>query len=73
MPLYEHRCSVCEKITEKLISIKEAEDTIECGYCGAPAHRVISLCSFRLEGNPDGWYNPAKKDPVVSPVAEGNV
>ena len=72
MPIYEWYCQVCEKITEQIVSVEEAEDTIECVYCGGPASRIISLSTFQLKGNPDGWYSPAKKDPVVSPVTEGS-
>ena len=72
MPIYEWRCHVCEKMTEQIVSVEEAEDTIECMYCGGPAHRVISLSTFQLKGDPRGWYNPAKKDPVVSPAVEGS-
>jgi putative FmdB family regulatory protein len=71
MPLYEYRCSVCEKVTEIFISMKDAEEKIPC-ECGHTAYRIISGCTFLLKGNPEGWYNPAKKDPKPTPKTGGS-
>lgn len=71
MPLYEYRCSTCDKITEQFVSIKEAEEKITCGHCGAPAYRILSVANWSLRGNKDGWYKPAADEPKPKPASGG--
>jgi putative FmdB family regulatory protein len=65
MPIYEYRCSKCDKIREEFVSIKQAEEKVMC-ECGAPAYRIISPTNFRLIG--EGWDKPAAKDPSPKPA-----
>lgn len=44
MPIYEYTCTneVCVYRTEKLTSLGDREDTIECPQCGAQAKLSIA-------------------------------
>ncbi|PLY03457.1 MAG: zinc ribbon domain-containing protein [Desulfuromonas sp.] len=43
MPIYEYRCEVCGKLTEKIQRAPLAE--IACPACGKTATRTVSLTS----------------------------
>lgn len=51
MPFYEYECPNGH-IVEKLESVSAEE--IECPECNEKAHKIISLCTFKLKGG--GWY-----------------
>ena len=56
MPLYEYKCSKCDKIIDKFyVSYKERKNKIECPDCGSLAIYKLSNTSFILKGN--GWAN----------------
>ncbi|MFO8083407.1 MAG: FmdB family zinc ribbon protein [Desulfobacterales bacterium] len=51
MPFYEYECPNGH-IVEKLE--RTGSDEIECPECHEKAHKIISLCTFKLKGG--GWY-----------------
>ncbi|MCK4621975.1 MAG: zinc ribbon domain-containing protein [Desulfuromonadales bacterium] len=50
MPIYEYRCFNCEKVTEKISSVKLKE--INCPDCGARAERIVSIFSGKSDSAP---------------------
>ena len=42
MPIYEYSCKAGH-VTERLLSMNTAIETIACPACGKPAERIISL------------------------------
>ena len=55
MPIYEYKCTKCEKIFEKIVSVADSSKTVFCDCSpNAKAKKIISAPSFRLEGS--GWY-----------------
>jgi putative FmdB family regulatory protein len=60
MPLYEYKCSNCQKTFEFLEKITAEPKTI-CPDCGTPTlKRQISPAGFQLKGT--GWYVTDFKD-----------
>src|SRR6266436_1905645 len=53
MPLYEYRCSKCEKTFEVIQKFVDAPLT-EHEACGGAVLRMMSAPSFHLKGS--GWY-----------------
>ncbi len=53
MPLYEYRCTECDRQFELMQKFSE-EPLKECIYCGGQVNKLISLSSFHLKGS--GWY-----------------
>jgi len=53
MPLYEYRCSKCEKTFEVIQKFADAP-LIEHEACGGTVQRLMSAPSFHLKGS--GWY-----------------
>jgi len=53
MPLYEYKCTVCHKHTEKIQKFSDPEITT-CPHCGGELKRVLSAPAFALKGG--GWY-----------------
>ncbi len=53
MPLYEYKCTVCQKHTEKIQKFSDPEITA-CPHCGGLLERVLSAPAFSLKGG--GWY-----------------
>jgi putative FmdB family regulatory protein len=51
MPFYEFECPNGH-IVEKLERMNIEE--VECPECKEKAHKIISLCTFKLKGG--GWY-----------------
>jgi putative FmdB family regulatory protein len=41
MPLYEYKCEDCGKRYEKLVSLSEAGQAMECPKCGSKAVRKL--------------------------------
>ena len=55
MPIYEYKCSKCDKIFERIISIADSNKSIFCDCSpNSKAIKIISAPSFRLDGS--GWY-----------------
>jgi len=53
MPLYEYKCTACQRHTEKIQKLSDPEITASAP-CGGLLHRVISAPAFALKGG--GWY-----------------
>lgn len=45
MPIYEYKCTVCNKVTEELRRIAEINNPISCKICGVVAHLIPSSFS----------------------------
>ena len=55
MPIYEYKCTKCEKVFERIISVADSSKAVFCDCSPeAKAKKIISAPSFRLEGS--GWY-----------------
>ena len=54
MPIYEYRCSDCEKHLEIMQKISD-EPLSVCQECGGSLSKLISNTSFVLKGG--GWYS----------------
>tara|TARA_B100000900_G_scaffold413259_1_gene436868 strand:- start:1589 stop:1870 length:282 start_codon:yes stop_codon:yes gene_type:complete len=55
MPIYEYKCSKCNKIFERIIPVADSSKSVFCDCSpNAQAKKIISAPSFRLEGS--GWY-----------------
>jgi putative FmdB family regulatory protein len=53
MPLYEYKCTACQKHTEKIQKFSDAEITA-CPHCGGKLERVLSAPAVSFKGG--GWY-----------------
>jgi putative FmdB family regulatory protein len=53
MPLYEYKCSDCEKVHEVIQKFSDAPLEI-CPSCQGPLTKLMSMSSFSLKGT--GWY-----------------
>lgn len=53
MPIYEYRCSNCQRIIEVMQKFSDKPLT-KCPACSGRLTRIISNCSFQLKGT--GWY-----------------
>lgn len=53
MPVYEYRCTQCQKVFEYQQRMADAAKTT-CEECSGALERLISRSSFALKG--DGWY-----------------
>jgi putative FmdB family regulatory protein len=53
MPLYEYRCSKCDKKFEVIQKFADEPLTLHPD-CGGPVERLLSAPSFQLKGT--GWY-----------------
>lgn len=54
MPIYEYRCTACNRISEEWVRSFDASDTETCPHCGQVSQRIMSHTSFQLKGG--GWY-----------------
>jgi len=60
MPIYEYRCTACDRRLEKLQKISDPP-LMDCPECGQPAlTKLVSAAGFRLKGG--GWYETDFKD-----------
>lgn len=50
MPIYEFKCSKCNKISSKLLPIGSNLKNIECSKCGGEAKKILSTNNFRING-----------------------
>lgn len=53
MPIYEYRCTACERVTE-VIQRMGARGPRKCEYCDGKMEKLISRTSFMLKGG--GWF-----------------
>ena len=53
MPVYEYKCSACERVFEVQQKISDAPLTI-CSECGGEVKKLVSASAFHLKGG--GWY-----------------
>jgi putative FmdB family regulatory protein len=53
MPLYEYKCTVCHKHTEKIQKFSDSEITV-CPHCSGKLERVLSAPAVSFKGG--GWY-----------------
>jgi putative FmdB family regulatory protein len=54
VPIYEYRCSSCNRGFEELVSVSAAEQPHDCPACGASAPRVLSTFAVRVAGSSSG-------------------
>lgn len=53
MPIYEYKCTECQKEFEVFQSITD-DSVPPCKFCQGKAKKMISRSSFHLKGS--GWY-----------------
>ena len=53
MPLYEYKCTSCQKNIEKIQKFSDPEITV-CPHCGGTLERVVSAPAISFKGG--GWY-----------------
>jgi putative FmdB family regulatory protein len=53
MPVYEYKCSSCEKVLEAQQKISDSPLTV-CPDCGGGLKKLVSASAFHLKGG--GWY-----------------
>jgi len=53
MPVYEYRCTKCDKEFEIMQKITD-EPLVKCQACGGELRKLITNTSFVLKGT--GWY-----------------
>ncbi len=54
MPIFEYKCSQCDKEFEKLVF---GNEDVVCPKCGSPVEKLMSCCSFKsATGSPSGEY-----------------
>lgn len=56
MPVYEYKCSKCEKIEDRLVSFSSVDDQICACSDSAPMQKIdtVNSINFALKGG--GWY-----------------
>ena len=47
MPIYEYRCSQCERDFEVIRSVSQSGKPAPCTECGTPAERLLSNFAFK--------------------------
>ena len=70
MPIYEHQCKNCGKITEHITcSVKDGQlQHFNCDVCGGECKRIISKSKFYLKGacwSIDGYSKNPEHDKSV--------
>jgi putative FmdB family regulatory protein len=69
MPVYEYKCTKCEKQFEVTQRITDAPLT-ECASCGGELKKLITNTSFVLKGS--GWYVTDYPSPERKKAQEGD-
>ena len=69
MPLYEYRCSKCNRVFEALQKFSDAPLEVH-EDCGGPVERLISAPSFQFKGS--GWYITDYKNAAAKAGANGS-
>lgn len=54
MPIYEYRCTRCNRVFEEWVKDFHCPEHEPCPHCGADSVHIISHTSFILKG--EGWY-----------------
>ncbi|MBD3413312.1 MAG: zinc ribbon domain-containing protein [Candidatus Aminicenantes bacterium] len=73
MPLYEYKCSQCDKKIEIIQKIGD-KSPIKCPFCGGKLKKLISIPAIQFKGS--GWYvtdyagSKANHSPSLSPEAK---
>ncbi len=69
MPLYEYRCTACDRLTEKRQKFSDPEIT-DCPHCNGKLERTITAPAIQFKGG--GWYADGygSKKPAASGSAE---
>jgi putative FmdB family regulatory protein len=68
MPLYEYRCSKCDRVFEVLQKFSDTPLELH-EDCGGPVERLISAPSFQFKGS--GWYITDYKNAAPKAGANG--
>lgn len=68
MPLYEYRCSKCEKKIEVIRKFSDPPLTEHEG-CGGTLEQLLSAPAFQLKGT--GWYVTDYAKAGAKPVSDG--
>jgi len=74
MPMYEYRCTSCEKQFEVRQKFSDPPVTV-CPDCGGAVTKLISSAAFALKGG--GWYSEGydssskNSAPAACPAASG--
>ena len=70
MPLYEYRCTACDRLTEKRQKFSDPEIT-DCPYCGGKLERTITAPAVQFKGG--GWYADVygNKKPAAASGGDG--
>ena len=70
MPLYEYRCTACDRLTEKRQKFSDPEIT-DCPHCGGKLERTITAPAVQFKGG--GWYADGygSKKPAAASAATG--
>jgi len=50
MPIYEYRCTKCDKISEFLVGVGQEETEIKCKHCGSSEMTRIISATFVSSG-----------------------
>ncbi|WP_417911036.1 FmdB family zinc ribbon protein [Candidatus Electronema sp. PJ] len=53
MPVYEYKCSTCDRVFEMQQKISDPPLTV-CSECGGAMKKLVSASAFHLKGG--GWY-----------------
>lgn len=43
MPKYEYQCPKCDRKTEMMLSINQADKVQECPFCKGNLHKLVSM------------------------------
>ncbi len=54
MPIFDYKCTKCEKVQEVIQKFVDPDPNRKCPDCGAPMEKQIGASSFQLKGT--GWY-----------------
>jgi len=50
--LYEYRCLLCQEVTEKVRSVADRNNRVECIKCGGETRKIISLSKVHPDFEP---------------------
>jgi putative FmdB family regulatory protein len=69
MPLYEYKCTLCQRHTEKIQKFSDPEITA-CPHCGGLLERVVSAPAISFKGG--GWFADGYGNAKPSASADGS-
>lgn len=67
MPIYEYRCTSCERVVEAIQKMDDAP-LERCEACSGRLEKIISRSAFQLKGG--GWFNQGYGGGASSPASE---